>query len=436
MSGQRIIIIGAGLAGLSAAYHLKERRRLSYVFEKEPEVGGLCRSKKVNGFIFDFNGHLLHFKHGYTKNLLERIMDCRLVLHERRSQVYSHNTFISYPYQGNILNLPLSIKIQCLSGLIKAGLRSPSSRDNKSTFRDWIIDNFGEGIARHFMFPYNRKFWKMPLNRLNSDWADMVIPKVSLRDAMESFYGRGRRDLGYNATFWYPERGGIEEVPRSFARKIDTVHTSCRAEKIDLKTKEVIFEGRFRRRYDKLVLSIPIVEILDMIEDLPEDVQEAARRLKYVSIFGLNIGIDRDIEKDMHWVYFPEKKFVFFRVGFYHKFSSHTTASGKSSLYAEVAYSEKEPLDKKKLVDAIIADLNKAGILLRQDRISALDINDIQYAYAIYDSDRSRALRVIFDFLRNHNIYAIGRYGRWAYMSMEDAILDGRHIAEQLTNHP
>ncbi|MDD4909388.1 MAG: FAD-dependent oxidoreductase [Candidatus Omnitrophica bacterium] len=430
MPEQRIVIIGAGLAGLSAAFHLKEKRQEALVFEKEPEVGGLCRSKRVNGFIFDLNGHLIHFKNDYTRTLLGRLMDRKLISHRRRSQVFTHNRLIPYPFQGNIFGLPLSVKVQCLSGLIKAGLKG--RKKEGAAFSDWIIDNFGEGIARHFMFPYNRKFWTVPLNRLNSDWADMAIPKVGLREAMESFYGRGRREIGYNATFWYPREGGIEELPRSFARRLDRVYTSCRAEKIDLKNREVVFEGGLTRQYDKLILSMPIVEILDMIQGLPEDVKAAAARLKYVSIFGLNIGVDRDIKNEAHWVYFPERKFVFFRAGFYHNFSAHNAAAGKSALYAEVAYSQREPLDKKKLIDAIIADLNKAGIIYRHDRISAIDVNDIKYGYAIYDVDRNTALNVIFDFLRKHRIYPIGRYGRWAYMSMEDAILDGRQVAEEL----
>src|SRR3989338_9721065 len=120
MAKKRIIILGAGLAGLSAAWHLQKRGVDCQVFEKEPEVGGLCRSKNINGFTFDTSGHLLHFKHRYAFNLINNLLRDNLVKYQRRSWIYSHQKYIRYPFQANLYGLPSPVIKECLLGFIKA----------------------------------------------------------------------------------------------------------------------------------------------------------------------------------------------------------------------------------------------------------------------------------------------------------------------------
>src|SRR3989338_7951047 len=102
MPKKRILILGAGLAGLSAAWHLQKKGIDCQLFEKEPEVGGLCRSKKINNFIFDYSGHLLHFKHKYTFNLVRNLLGNDLLKHQRSAWIYSYGKCTRYPFQANL----------------------------------------------------------------------------------------------------------------------------------------------------------------------------------------------------------------------------------------------------------------------------------------------------------------------------------------------
>jgi len=95
MAKKRIFILGAGLAGLSAAWHLQKDGLGCQIFEKESEVGGLCRSKNINGFTFDYDGHLLHFKHSYTFNLIKSLLKNNLFEHQRNAWIYSRAFFKS-----------------------------------------------------------------------------------------------------------------------------------------------------------------------------------------------------------------------------------------------------------------------------------------------------------------------------------------------------
>ena len=151
-----IVIVGAGLAGLSAAYHL---RGLPYkILEREREVGGLCRSYVKDGFTFDYTGHLLHFRQTAIKALVESLLPDRLQRHARKSFVFSHDTYTEYPFQVNTHGLPPEVVRECLLGFIATLTRTSSTPPAESpSFKQWIIESLGEGIAKHFMVPFNEK---------------------------------------------------------------------------------------------------------------------------------------------------------------------------------------------------------------------------------------------------------------------------------------
>ena len=156
----------------------------------------------------------------------------------------------------------------------------------------------------------------------------------------------------------------------------------------------------------------------------------AFEQLRWNSIFNLNLGLENAGFDGRHWVYFPEQEVCFFRIGYFHNFSSFSAPKGKQSLYAEVSYSGNKPAAKAALVKRIKGDLKKAGIRLRESQVLAQDINDITYGYPIYDKNYKAARGAIMSFLKKNDIVPCGRYGSWRYMSMEDSILDGKAAAE------
>ncbi|MFH1768956.1 MAG: FAD-dependent oxidoreductase, partial [Candidatus Omnitrophota bacterium] len=162
MSKKRIVILGAGLAGLSVAWHLQKLGIECRVFEKENAPGGLCRSKKIAGFTFDYDGHLLHFKHNYTLRLLKNLLGGNLIRHRRSAWIYSFDRFTRYPFQANLYGLPSAVTKDCLLEYIKVH-RNGSKISHNGSFYHWIDKTFGKGIGRNFMMPYNRKFWTVPL---------------------------------------------------------------------------------------------------------------------------------------------------------------------------------------------------------------------------------------------------------------------------------
>ena len=431
---KRILILGAGIAGLSAAWHLRQKGVPCLVFEKEEEVGGLCRSKRIRGFTFDYSGHLLHFKNPYVFNLVRRLLGERFVKHERSAWVSVCGRYTRYPFQANLFGLPPRVIKECLEGFIRAQKRRREGSIKKPmNFSQWTRQTFGEGIARHFMDPYNAKFWTVPPEELTCEWLDGMVPVPSLRQVVEGAKKESTRLLGYNASFWYPRRGGIEQLPRVFSKSLENIYTGSKISRIDLDKKEIRMSSGRREKYDVLISTIPLPEMSHLARDLPQEVYAAFQKLRWNSIFNLNLGISpsRDALK-RHWIYFPQQTTCFFRVGFPHNFSFDLTPRGKQSLYAEVSYSDRKPINKRQVISRITRDLKKVGLLSPKGKVYAKDINDIEYGYPIYDRYYKTARRKVLGFLKEKGIIPCGRYGSWRYMSMEDAILDGKRAAQSI----
>jgi len=435
-----IVILGGGLAGLSTAWHLQKAGYNNYhLFEKESRIGGLTRSETVDGFTFDYTGHLLHFKDKNIKETVLGLLGENIGFIERNSWIYSKNVFTRYPFQTNTYGLPEEVIKECIIGFIEAkygrngsGVSSNDSKpQEEKTFEDWIYENFGSGIAKHFMIPYNEKLWTVPPSEMTTEWMGRFVPQTSLEQILDGALSDQSQKVGYNANFYYPLNGGIEALPKAFASSLSNIHTDSEIQKIDLIEKKVTLKNGEEIRYDKLVSSLPLNILANSINTLPANIKNSIANLRYNSVFNINLGVDRDLS-DKHWVYFPELEYSFYRIGFSSNFSPYMAPKGTSSIYIEISYTDNRPIDKKRAVEKVKEDLIKARILKESDKILVEKCFEIKCAYVIYDKNRTKIVNQIKDFLKENDIYTIGRYGSWEYAGMEDAIIQGKDIAGEI----
>ncbi|MFH1783002.1 MAG: FAD-dependent oxidoreductase [Candidatus Omnitrophota bacterium] len=419
------IILGAGLAGLSAGFHLKDDYAL---YEKEASPGGMARSIKKDGYTFDLDGHLLHFRRDYVFKLLNGLLGGNLAPHKRSSWIYSKGSFTRYPFQANFYGLPKPIVKDCLLGLIKARRESVSPNGN---FENWIKKTFGEGIADHFMLPYNRKFWTIEPKDITCDWLDGFVPVPSLEDAVQGAITDNNKSYGYNSKFWYPVKGGISEIVKGFLKKVGSVHTNKEAVRIGQHKKNVLFSDGKVLDFNNLISTMPLPELVKILKKVPNEIKDAADKLKFISVLVLNIGVNREDVTDRHWVYYPEKELDFYRIGFPTNFSMDVAPPKKTSMYVEISYRDRK-IDIDKAISRTVKHLKALGMIREEGEIDLCLPVDIKYGYVIYDKFRNDAVKTIKDYLAGFNIHPIGRYGGWKYMSMEDVILEGKEIAECL----
>jgi protoporphyrinogen oxidase len=430
MNVKKIIIAGGGLTGLSAAWRLEELKRPYLLFEKDREVGGLCCSQKVGGFIFDRGGHVLHFRDPGTLALVKKFLGTNIMRHERKALFYAFGRYGRYPFQAHLGSMPKKIVRECLAGAALASGKAPGHHEDNGDFRSWVRGHFGDGLGRHFFFPYNAKFWKVPLRDLTSEWARHVIPVPTYEEIVSGAQNKNSRSWGYNATFWYPRRGGIQELPLAMASGLKHVVTGCALESIDAEKKEVIVATGAKEKFDRLITTIPLPELMRLIKNIPASVRRSFSLLRWNAILNVNLGVEGEIAPAGHWIYFPQKTISFFRAGLPHRISRSLVPRGMSALSLEIAYAPGQAPDLKRLFDRAIGDSKEAGLIASGQRVSFVDALDIAYGYPVYDHHYLRAKEVIASFLGKHHIIPAGRYGAWRYMSMEDALLEGRALAE------
>ncbi len=185
--------------------------------------------------------------------------------------------------------------------------------------------------------------------------------------------------------------------------------------------------------FETLISTLPLPVLLRLTKE-PASIsfKQAREKLLCSSVLNVNLGLSQKNISDKHWIYLPEKKFLPYRIGFYHNFSSAMAPQDCSSLYAEVAYLHASPQDKKAAVTTTIKQLQQ--LLGFDDRtILTKKILDIAHAYVIYDFWREKNIDALHSRLNSYNVHSIGRYGAWKYSSMQEAILEGRDMAHTIT---
>jgi protoporphyrinogen oxidase len=246
--------------------------------------------------------------------------------------------------------------------------------------------------------------------------------------------GLTNRGLGYNPTFRYPRAGGIEVLPNALAaglRHADLrLKTSVVA--IDPTRRQVRTADGSVQPYEDLVSTLPLPRLLALLDGLPDKLRQAAAGLQATQVLNINLGIAREGLTQRHWIYFPEDRYVFYRVGSPTAFCPASAPSGCSSLYVEVARLGLRPDDIPGLVAQVKEDLVACDLLRPDDAIVAEQVVVVDPAYVIFDAHRRQVLPGLLDWLQTRRIHSIGRYGRWEYGSMEDAIYQGMQTAAVL----
>ncbi|MBN1549644.1 FAD-dependent oxidoreductase [Candidatus Babeliales bacterium] len=428
----KIVIIGAGPTGLSAAYHLEKKGFFDYkIFEKERMPGGLCRSIQQDGFTFDFTGHLLHVNNPYFSSFLEKLVGFHnLNSITRRSFIYSHGTYTRYPFQSNLFGLPDEVIVDCIEGY---ATRKKKKTQNKS-FHEWVLENFGNGMGKHFFFPYQKKIFSYDLHKISAAWTGRFVPKTTLRDIIRgSLRDMHAASVGYNANFFYPKTEGISFWVNQIAQQLESpIYTDFCVEEIDVSQKCITFTNGHTEHYEHLITTMPLDRLIHSLkESSAMHLEPAANKLLCNKVVNFNLGIAHADVSSKHWIYYPEQHYPFYRIGFYHNFAESLVPYGHSSLYGELAYLNETPKQITAKVRRSIKEAKKVLGINSRD-IATEAILPIEHAYVIYDFWREKHLPKIHATLHDHQIHSIGRYGEWKYASMQESVLDGKAVIDRL----
>ena len=421
-----VAVLGAGLTGLSTSHHLGRAGLEHRIFERLGCAGGHAITIDEQGYRFDRTGHLLHLGDADLRAFALGFLGADVLEVDRRSLIWSHGTFTRYPFQANTFGLPPDVAYECLMGFVRAHFAPP--RGEPRDFEEFCLTHFGEGISKHFMIPYNTRLWGVSPRDITAAWCSRFVPLPKLEDVLAGAVGKTTAELGYNTRFLYP-RLGIGELAKGMTASLPVKLELERAPlSIDPFARELVFENE-TVPYDVLVSTVPLPVLIGLLRGIPDIVMQAARRLRCTHLYYLDVALDGPCGKPLHWVYVPEEKYPFYRVGCYSNFSAAMAPPGRANLYVEL--SDRTAPNLETLMPRVADGLLEMGIIDSHKQIRFSRFRRIDYAYVIFDHAYFSSLEVIVPFLEKNHIVTTGRYGGWNYSSMEDALRFGRDAADR-----
>ncbi len=421
----RTLIIGGGITGLSTAYALEQQRDTNYlVVEAQDRVGGLCATTRQDGYQFDFAGHLLHLHTVKGKKLVKQLLGTNLQKHTRHASIYTNGMQVPYPFQQNLWALYPELRALCVEGLNR-----PLISTLPKNFEEWCLNSFGYGIYEAFFRPYNEKLWGRPLAELTCDWCGPFVPAPLRKEILQSAKHKSNKPTGYNATFYYPKRGGIGALIAALFHQVTRVRTKAKITRIDLAKKTAQINQHETIHFDYLVNTIPLPSFVNLLR-ANRPLKKAASTLQAQSVTVYHLAITRAVPH-FSWIYCPDPAQPFYRVGLQSGFSSDSIPSNEGSLfYVELpGIVPQTPV----MEERIWQGLRQKGIVVAEDLKLFSAWQTIPHAYVIFNTERAQAVPFLLRELEKQQVFCAGRYGRWEYSFMESSLLEAEQLAQKLS---
>jgi len=435
------VVIGAGMSGLGFANWWRERHPGAdvVVLEAAAEPGGYCRTVAQGGFVWDYSGHFFHFKDPAIEAWLRARMpgqDVRTVV--KRSTIRYAGRDIDFPFQKHIHQLPHDEFLECLVDLFVASRRPAGEAGEIAprSFGEMLYRRLGQGITDKFLRPYNEKLYATDLDQLDVDAMGRFFPHADIADIIGNMRpkpaGGGAGGAGsagsYNATFTYPAGGAVQYV-HALLHDLPAGTVSCGepVTAIDLAAREVITPRR-RIAFERVVSSAPLPALARICSVAHDPAVFSSNK-----VLVYNLGFDKKGPRDVHWMYFPDRSIVFYRVGWYDNILPPAQgAADRMSLYVEIGAPHGQALDVAALRQRVLDDLRREAIVtdhqLVADHHVVLDPAYVHITTAsLAETARLKAQ------LADHGVHSVGRYGGWTYCSIEDNLIETRALAQRLS---
>jgi protoporphyrinogen oxidase len=460
---RHVVIMGAGPAGLTAAYELLKNEVPITVLEKDPTyVGGLARTVEHNGYRFDIGGHRFFSKNQEVEDLWTEILGTEMLTRDRLSRIYYRGRFFAYPLKAiNALwNLGPIETIRCLASYARARFRPVP---NPRSFEDWTRNQFGWRLYSIFFKTYTEKVWGISTTELSADWAAQRIKSLDLWLVLRTALLPRRRPSHRGEivstlidSFRYPRYGPgqmwerVADISREkgrpilFGRAVDRVrHAGGFVRSVVTRTASGELEEHPGTEF---ISSIPVRDLIDRLEPpAPEEVRKAAQSLSYRDFITVALMIDRaDVFPD-NWIYVHDPSV---KVGRIQNFKNWSPAmvpdQTKTCLGLEYFCFEGDGLwtaDDATLVERARKELAQLGICSPEHVFDGVVVRQPK-AYPVYDDAYQDHVDVVRDYLRTQlpNLHLAGRNGMHKYNnqdhSMMTALLVARNIAGGSTFDP
>lgn len=416
------LILGAGISGISASYHLSQKGIENIIFEKDDDWGGLCGNFQINGFRFDKAIHLSFTENEYVKKLFSK--SCEYITHKPIAYNYYQGHWLKHPAQNNLGPLELDEKIEIISDFIE----NSNQKENIKNYEEWLKAQYGNYFSEKFPMLYTRKYWVLDAKDLSTAWVGNRMYQPNIKEVLKGAFESDTPNTYYAKEMRYPKIGGYKSF-LEFMRKDCDIRLNKEVIEINTSEQLVYFKDGTHQKYDKMISSIPLPEYAMLIKDMPDDAKQACENLKFTSIALVSIGLNKpNIPKHL-WFYIYDEEILPARCYSPSIKSRDNVPSGFSSLQFEVYFTKEKPLpaEGEELIEHIVEKSEQMGIFRRED-IIVKDYRVLQYGNVIFNHGMEENRKTILDYLEKIHIRTIGRFGRWEYLWSDQSLLSGMDI--------
>jgi protoporphyrinogen oxidase len=448
------VILGAGLAGLSASYHLDHDCE---IFEKREHAGGHIYSHRLNGFTWDEGPHVSFTKYEYVKQLFSETVNNQFHEIMTHPTNYYHGSWIPHPAQTNMYAIPEPVRSECLKSFLES--RTTVDKDRRpENYKEWLYMAFGERFAEEFPTAYTVKYWTTEPKNLSTDWVGERVYFPQVEDVKAGYEHAPTQSKNYLTTARYPMHGGYY----AYAARLESnakIRFSKELKHIDFDKRQIRFTDGSDVKYDRLVNTIAIQELIAR-SNAPSGVKSAAEALSCSDVLLVNVVVSHPAPVINQWLYVYDTDKYSTRISYTDLFAAGNGTPGKSGLQVEVYFSKYRQQTESigTIVEKVCNELVEMGLVKDLLSIEEVNTNRIRYANVIFDHPRRESLEEIWTWLGKYglkrerddlepmtdwnkkieapeelgDIIMAGRFGQWKYYWTDDCVMRGLHIKKCL----
>lgn len=451
---ETILILGGGLAGVTAAYELSRRGASVTLVEREDEVGGLAKSLthscEHGEFSYDIGPHRFHSTDQRVHDTTLSVLGENVVERERLSRIFLYDKFFHYPLKlGSALTkLPKLVMIRALWDYMVQSIKNIFVRGKDENFESWVVRRFGRKLFDIFFGVYTEKTWGVPCTQISSDWAAQRISQTSLLNTVKTALFRPKGDVrSLISTFHYPAHGGIGEISRGFR---DAAVKSGASIQVKTEVQEIIVEEGVCRgvrvkdakgdereiRADRVLNTIPLTKLVQLSKSSASpEILDHVSKMRHRSMVFVYLILDREQLTPDHWLYIPEATLTFHRLSEYKNFSENCAPKDKTLVCAEITCDFGDDVwndSDENLRQITVNDLAKIGLVQPEEVLETFTHREI-FAYPLYTLGYREHLDAVLEWIDGvQNLDSTGRQGLFKYNNMDHSIAMGLTAADAL----
>jgi protoporphyrinogen oxidase len=425
-----ILVLGAGMTGLSVALRLKERHGArAVVIERDTRPGGLMKTWREGPIAIDVLPHVVFTRDASAATVLRRFAG---PIHEHRHRlgVLWQDGWVDYPFQNHVHQLAPRDRRRVLAGLLEARVAGAGEPRDLEEYARRVL---GAGITDLFFRPYNEKLLQTPLPELGWRWLDAKIRLPGPEELADSILGTepaAPAEVAPHREFWYPRRGGIETIVEGMVAAVGGGAIRCAEEvvRIDLARRHVV-TTRATVGYDRLVSTLPLDRTF-RLAGLRAG-RATASRLRATRVTTVHLALRASRLPDFHWIYVPDPALPFYRLTRVDRIAPDAVP-GAQVLLVECAQHRDDPTDPAATADLVVRELERLGLASATDVLRRWAFATAP-AYPIPHRDHHRDVPRLLEILRSSGVVSAGRFGEWQQHNMDHCLLSGFDAADEVT---